>query len=87
MNWVSGVVLYAILWCVVLFAVLPWGVRQADPSDLGYAAGAPANPQLPRKLLWTSLITAALWLVIFLVIRADVISFRDWAAGGSLLKR
>ena len=87
MNWPSGVVLYAILWCIVLFAVLPWGVRTADPSDLGYAAGAPANPQLRKKLLWTTGITAALWLVIFLVVQADVISFRDWAAGGSLLKR
>ncbi|MBI3515238.1 MAG: DUF1467 family protein [Proteobacteria bacterium] len=87
MNGVSGVVLYAILWCIVLFAVLPWGIRPADPSDLGYAAGAPANPQLRKKLVWTTLITAALWLVIFLVVQADVISFRDWAAGGSLLKR
>ncbi len=86
MSWVSGVVLYAILWCVVLFAVLPWGVRPADPSDPGYASGAPSNPQLPRKLLVTSLITAALWLMIFLVVEADVISFREWAAGGSLLK-
>ncbi len=86
MSWVSGVVLYAILWCVVLFAVLPWGVRAADPADPGYASGAPANPQLPKKLLVTSMITAALWLLIFLVVEADVISFREWAAGGSLLK-
>jgi predicted secreted protein len=87
MSWVSGVVLYVILWCIVLFAVLPWGVRPAEPSDPGYAAGAPANPQLPKKALWTTVITAAIWLVIFLVIEADVISFRDWAAGGSLLRR
>ena len=86
MSWVSGVVLYVILWCVVLFTVLPWGVRPVEPSDLGYAAGAPANPQLLRKAIWTTAITAAIWLIIFLVIQADVISFRDWAAGGSLLK-
>jgi predicted secreted protein len=87
MSWVSGVVLYVILWCVVLFTVLPWGVRAAEPSDPGYAAGAPINPQLVRKALWTTAITAVLWLIIFLIIQADVISFRDWAAGGSLLKR
>jgi len=87
MSWVSGVVLFVILWCVVLFAVLPWGVRSAEPTDMGYAAGAPANPQLLRKAIWTTAITAAIWLIIFLVIQADVISFRDWAAGGSLLKR
>ena len=86
MNWVSGVVLYTILWCIVLFAVLPWGVRQADPSDPGHAAGAPANPELFKKGLWTTAITAALWLAIYLVVKADVISFRDWATGGSLFK-
>lgn len=86
MNWVSGVVLYTILWCVVLFAVLPWGVRLADPSDPGRAAGAPANPQLGKKALWTTVITAGLWLLIYVIIQADVISFRDWAAGDSLFK-
>ena len=87
MSWVSGVVLYTILWCVVLFAVLPWGVRQADPSDPGHAAGAPANPQLGKKALWTTGLTAVLWLAIYLTVQADVISFRDWAAGGNLWKR
>jgi predicted secreted protein len=86
MNWVSGVVLYTILWCIVLFAVLPFGVRQADKADLGYAAGAPANPQLVRKALWTTAITAILWLVIYAIVKADVISFRDWANGGSLFR-
>lgn len=86
MNWASGIVLYTILWCIVLFAVLPWGVRPVDRSDAGYAAGAPANPQLIKKALWTTAITAALWLVIYLVVQSDVISFREWAAGGSLLK-
>lgn len=87
MSWVSGVVLFTILWCVVLFAVLPWGVRPVDPSDPGHAAGAPANPQLGRKALWTTGITTMLWLVIYLVIQAEVVSFRDWAMGGSLFTR
>jgi predicted secreted protein len=86
MSWVSGIVLYTNLGCIVLFAVLPWGVRQADRNDPGYAVGAPANPQLLKKALWTTAITASLWLVIYLVVQADVISFREWAAGGSLLK-
>lgn len=86
MNPVSAVVLYVILWCIVLFTVLPWGVKAADPSDPGFGAGAPANPQLAKKLLWTTLITAGLWLAIYGVIRADLLSFRDWAAGGSFLK-
>ena len=87
MSLFTSICVYLTIWWIVLFAVLPWGVRPAEPSDPGYAAGAPANPQLPKKALWTTVITAAIWLVIFLVIEADVISFRDWAAGGSLLRR
>jgi predicted secreted protein len=79
MTVVSGIVLYVIVWWVVVFAVLPWGVRTAAPGDPGAEHGAPANPQLWRKLIWTSVIAGLIWLVIFALIEADLFSFRDWA--------
>jgi predicted secreted protein len=87
MNPVSGLVLYVIFWCVVLFAVLPWGVRPLEPSDPGYGTGAPANPRLVKKMIATTLITAAIWLIIYLIVQTEILSFRDWANGGSLWKR
>lgn len=52
-------------WWIVLFAILPFGVKsqfEAGMQDLppGADAGAPVAPMLVRKALWTTLISALL---------------------------
>lgn len=57
----SILAIYFIVWWLVLFVVLPFGVRtHAEEGDvvLGTTASAPANPQLLRKALVTSAISA-----------------------------
>lgn len=54
------IAIYIILWWVVLFAVLPFGVR-ADAHPLpGNDRGAPAVPGIARKFVWTTVISAVL---------------------------
>lgn len=82
MGIVSGVVVFVIVWWTVLFAVLPWGVRrQADPVN-GSDAGAPENPMLLKKALWTTGITCVIWVGVYAVVASDLVSFRamvaDW---------
>jgi predicted secreted protein len=56
---------------VVLFAVLPWGVRsQHEGGEIapGSDPGAPVLPRLKRKLAWTTVVAAlvfALWHVVY----------------------
>lgn len=50
------ILVYVVCWWMVLFMVLPFGVRMADSPVQGHAPSAPANPRLKRKLLITSLI-------------------------------
>jgi predicted secreted protein len=76
MNWVQGVVAYVIIWWLVIFAVLPVGVQPTEKGEQGYAAGAPRNPRLGLKALATTVIAAAIWLAVYLLIRANLISFR-----------
>jgi predicted secreted protein len=76
MTWVQAIVAYVIIWWLVIFAVLPFGVRPAEKGDLGHAVGAPANPRLGIKAAVTTAIAAVLWLVLYLVTRSDLISFR-----------
>jgi predicted secreted protein len=75
-TWVQGIVAYVIIWWVVIFAVLPIGVRPSEKGDPGYAAGAPANPRLGIKALVTTAVAAVLWLALYALIRSDLISFR-----------
>jgi len=76
MGWVTGTVVYILAWWVVLFAVLPLWVTPSDPDDPGHGAGAPKRPLLGRKLLLTSVVAAAIWLGIFIVVSKPWFSFR-----------
>jgi predicted secreted protein len=77
MTWVQGVVAYTIIWWLVIFAVLPFGVRPLDKTDIGYAAGAPANPRLWLKAGITTVIAAVVWLGFYALVTSNLISFRE----------
>jgi predicted secreted protein len=55
--------IYFVLWWIVLFAVLPWGVKsqeEAGSISPGSDPGAPARPLLLRKAIATTLVSAAI---------------------------
>ena len=69
---------YFLIWWVTLFAVLPWGVRNQEESGevvSGTDPGAPAVPRLWRKLLWTTLISWAVYGILAVLYRSGVLSF------------
>jgi predicted secreted protein len=76
MTWFTGIAAYIIIWWVVIFAVLPFGVRHAEEGDPGHAAGAPANPRLLLKASITTAIATALWLGLFWAVQNDLVNFR-----------
>jgi|HigsolmetaGSP11D_1036233.scaffolds.fasta_scaffold06292_4 predicted secreted protein len=80
MGLVSGIVVYVITWWIVLFTVLPWGVTPQEEVAPGHEAGAPAQPKLLIKFAVTTVIATVLWLIIYLLVDANIFSFRDWAA-------
>lgn len=77
----NGAVLFVIIWWVVLFAVLPWGVRTLDASDnpAGWQ-GAPERPLMWRKLLATTVLSLAVWGVAITAIDHGWIDFRPAAS-------
>jgi predicted secreted protein len=71
MSVATSLAIYFIIWWLVLFAVLPWGVRgQHETGSItpGTDPGAPSIPMLKRKLLWTTVLAAvvfAAWEVVY----------------------
>lgn len=56
--------IYFVLWWVVLFAVLPFGVRSQIENGEQVTGTDPGAPHLPRmawKLLWTTVISALIF--------------------------
>jgi len=76
MNWLTGIVVYILIWWVTLFAILPLWVTPSEPGELGHAAGAPRRPLLARKLVLTAALAAIIWLGIYIVVREPWFSFR-----------
>ena len=71
MGLVGGIIVYLVVWWMVFFAVLPWGVVsqiEQDAVEPGTEPGAPIDPGLGRKALITTVIAAGLWLIIYVVI-------------------
>ncbi|WP_282608201.1 DUF1467 family protein [Pelagibius sp. Alg239-R121] len=75
MNWFTGILVYVIVWWVVLFMVLPWGVRREENPEEGHEAGAPVNPMLGRKVLITSGIAAVIWGAVYVAIEKGLLPF------------
>jgi predicted secreted protein len=61
---------------VVIFAVLPWGVKVPDKPEPGHAPSAPERPMLWRKAAITTVIAAVIWLLVYYLIESDLIQFR-----------
>ena len=78
MHPLTGLAIYFVLWWLVLFTVLPFGIRPvAEPDSHTGWRGAPAKPQLGRKILATTIVTAILWSLLYLAITSELLSFRD----------
>ncbi|MGD0317775.1 MAG: DUF1467 family protein [Xanthobacteraceae bacterium] len=66
----TAVAIFFLIWWVVLFAVLPWGIRsQHEGGEIvpGTDPGAPAIPNLGRKLLWTTLVSIVIFAASYVV--------------------
>jgi predicted secreted protein len=79
----TAAAIYFVLWWVLLFAVLPWGVRsQAEDGDIvpGSDPGAPAVPKLLAKLFWTTVVTTVVFALLYVVYVYRLVALDDLAA-------
>jgi predicted secreted protein len=77
MGYFNGSVLFVLIWWTVLFAVLPLGTSPvAEPDPATGWRGAPARPQIARKLVITTLVSLAIWAGCAAIIESGWISFR-----------
>lgn len=80
MSLFSGIAIYFIIWWLVLFAVLPIGVRSQHEDGeitLGTDHGAPVRPMLIRKALITSLIAAIIFAGVYVAIAVYGLTLED----------
>ena len=86
MNLETSVAIYLIVWWVVLFSVLPMGVVSHAEAGLTTPGGgdpaSPVDPQLKRKFIRTSWISALLFAPIWVAVHLHWLSLGMLRAPG-----
>ena len=81
MSTTSAIAVYFLIWWLCLFAVLPWGVKNADEAGTkvgeGHEAGAPINPMLWRKALATTILATVVFALAYGTITSGWIGLDD----------
>lgn len=80
MNLTGGIVLFAVIWFLVFFCVLPVRFKsQEEAGEVvpGTPASAPAEAQIVKKAKITSAITVVLWAICAYVILSGMVSIYD----------
>ena len=79
MSYTEIFVVYVIIWWLVLFMVLPFGITRVDVSTLlpGQDPGSPAKGRMVLKLGITSGIAAVLVCIYYYVTTTGLISLKD----------
>ena len=79
MSLIGSIVVFVNLWMIILFMVLPWGVRnqlEDNKFQKGTDPGAPIKSKMRKKVLITTLITIIVFTILFLLTKFDIISLR-----------
>jgi predicted secreted protein len=78
MNLVSALAIFFLIWWIVLFAVLPFGIRNSHESGAtvgeGHDAGAPVQARIFRKAIITTGISLVVFAVVWLLLKWGAIS-------------
>ena len=80
MGVVTGIVLYAIIWFLTLLIALQVRVTSQDEAGervAGTHGSAPANAALKARIYWTSGVSAAIWVVLAVIIIFELITLED----------
>ena len=76
----TAVAIYFLIWWIVLFAVLPWGVRaQGDDAPPGSDPGAPQAARIWLRLVWTTLTSTVVFAILAFVYLKGWVSLDDLA--------
>lgn len=91
MSLTTAAAIYFVIWWVVLFVVLPFGVRNATETgesvELGNDPGAPTVPALKAKLVWTTIVAAVVFGICWALYTYKIVTLDDlgtlWGLVGS----
>ncbi len=89
MQWTTILAIYFIMWWLVFFTVLPWGISsQEEHADVvrGTDPGAPKVHGLKVKLVWTTVLATVVFAAFYWAFVTKAVAFDDLVTLWGLLK-
>ncbi len=80
MNISAAIVLYAVVWFMTLFVILPLRLTTQDEAGNvvpGTPASAPENPRIKRRMIIVTIVATVVWALICAVIVSGVLSLEN----------
>ena len=82
MGLTGSIIIYVIIWWIIFFSVLPFGIQSNKETFKetieGADPGAPKNPKIGRKFLITTIITSILFIVIYYLVNNGFFNLREY---------
>ncbi len=76
MSWFGALVIFTIVWWIIFFITLPFGVTAPENPEAGHDPGAPDKPRLVIKALITTAIATILTGGLAAAAEYELIDFR-----------
>ena len=82
MGITGAIIIYISIWWIVFFSILPVGIKSENKKFVtkiqGNDAGAPKNPNIGKKFLITTFITAVLFFTIYYIVTKGYFNLREY---------
>ena len=76
MDWLGTAVVFAIVWWLILFMVLPFGAAPPEEVEPGKATSAPPKPRMALKVAVTTVLAALVTGLIVWLMHSGLIQLR-----------
>ncbi len=78
MTITGSIVVFVCLWWIVFFSILPLDVNREKKGNIeGIDPGAPENPKIFKKIIYSSLITSIIFIIIYLSVKYEYLNLRN----------
>tara|TARA_B100000214_G_C23927952_1_gene609312 strand:+ start:976 stop:1221 length:246 start_codon:yes stop_codon:yes gene_type:complete len=75
----GSIVVFVCLWWIVFFSILPIDVNRETKDNIeGIDPGAPENPKILKKIVYSSLITSIIFIIIYLLVKHEYLNIRNF---------
>ena len=82
MGITGSIIVYVLIWWIIFFSVLPIGIqsnKEKFRENIEWIdPGAPNNPKIGKKFLITTIITSIIFIVIYYLVKFDLLNLRNY---------